>query len=42
MEISPQLNLLQTHWVPQLAHHAQQLMPVGIRIHIRLAKQERL
>ena len=40
--ISLQLNLLLTHSVLQLAHLAQQLMPVGIHIRIRLVRQERL
>jgi hypothetical protein len=42
MEISLQLNLLLTHSVLQLAHPAQQLMPVGIHTHIKSVRQEKL
>ena len=41
-EILQLLKASQIHLVQQLVHHVLQLMLVGIHIHIKLAKQEKL
>jgi hypothetical protein len=42
MATSHLLKLLQIHWAQQLVHHELQLMLVGIHIHIKWDRQERL